>query len=34
MSASLARVTIKEFRDDDAGYRAWIYSNPSGFVVS
>jgi hypothetical protein len=22
------------FRDDDAGYRTWIYANPTGYVVN
>jgi hypothetical protein len=25
---------VEVFVDDDAGYRAWIYANPSGFVVN
>jgi len=25
---------METFRDDDAGYRTWIYANPSGYVVN
>ena len=25
---------MDQFVDDDAGYRTWIYANPSGFVVN
>ena len=25
---------METFRDDDGGYRAWIYANPSGRVVN
>ena len=27
-------MSVREFRDDDAGYRAWIAAHPDGYVIN